>query len=451
MSVQSIQEPVARGIFDLDPKPTSDWAILAKTVAQLAMRIIFPLATVVMFASVLPITFSAILLPVAAIGSSFLSAFFFQPDTFYPLPASRPSESLLRDIPRPLNPHPPPALVATLAPNAPRGIGNASNNCWLNSDLQLLNSDPFIHEWIRNPLPQPPANLSPVASEDYKKFAITHLAFQNFFKAYDDASVRDRAVTPGSSQTLRMAIHRQRSWAISNSQHRQEDAHEGVSAILDYLPDTQRIRCEVRTHRNTAGLPAIQGHPDGIVSNEELPWCLQLPITGAAPQMQEMIRAYCDERVTDPINTELESVDGNNRRYPITRIERTFLEAPPTLRLQIKRFNWQKPPNIRLTRIPHLDYLFPQLQGRTVKNNIAIQIPLQLPLTLADGTVQNYRLKSFNCHMGETPNSGHYTAYSRVGEQWYFENDSFVQPVELPALQKALASGEPYMVSYERE
>ncbi len=424
----------------LPPELEMELVVFCKTISQLAVRTLFPLATFFMVTWVLPIAFHAVVLPAAAVGLAFLSAFFFQPENFYCPVAIKPRERLLAPLPEPgplLQALPPPAPPP---PDAPRGILNGGNNCWLITALQLIASDRGIRRWVTNPLPPLP--------EPDLMVAMIHRSLQQFFEAYDLA-VQQNLPVIGNPIVVRQALGLQNP-AVGG--YHQADPHEGINGILNEIPQEEKIRINVRHHYSIAGLPPIADHPNGITEVEEDSGSLELAIQGAQPNLQEMIQLHCNEviRPGDDPGVEFKGVDGIVHRYRHTLIERQFLQAPPTLRITLKRFGFQRPPKSWLSKIPYVLNLFPRLGGYILKNDSSVQIPLDLDVKQADGAMQRYRLKSFNCHVGATPHSGHYTAYSRRDEKWFLQNDAFVAPADQNEVERVLASGQPYMVWYEK-
>jgi ubiquitin C-terminal hydrolase len=388
---------------------------IVRTIGEIAARIIFSLGLMFFAAVFVPTPLQPIALTIAALGGPFLSGFFFLQEKFFFTHVLEPS-----------------VVPSRLDETAPRGIVNHGNNCWLNADLQLFESDPFIRLWLRE-------------AEAEERVVC---AFQKFFAAYDDAVKTNRAVTMASSQRLRREIGRENLLIHTpeNPQfNRQEDAHEGIQFFLNRLPDHQKIHFENRLHYRTDGLPPIEGHPDGIRIRGERSWGVELAIQGDAPDLRRMIEAHCNEAIENEPGVELRGIDGAVRRYPCHRIERRIVQEPPMLRITLKRFSYERGPETWMSR-----FFSAPPPGCIVKRDASIAIPLQMPLPLANGESPLYRLKAFVCHSGETPNSGHYTAYCRRGEQWYWANDTLIVPVDRQRVETALASPEPYMVWYEK-
>ncbi len=109
------------------------------------------------------------------------------------------------------------ALHRPFVPGQPVGIRNGSANCWANSLLQFARHIPSLYRIV-----QADRELQP--------------AFANFYRAYDRARATQQHTAPqASSQTIRQCLHA-RSDTISSRASRQEDAHEGLMAMMENFP-----------------------------------------------------------------------------------------------------------------------------------------------------------------------------------------------------------------------
>jgi len=130
------------------------WKISLQKITELVIQLLLPFIITIAFYALLPISFSAVVLPVITFGAVFASSFLFtsetekvRPVTIAPLQAPAP-------VARPLVP--PPLLPA----EAPRGITNRGlNNCWVNSLTQLFRCDAGIMDWFQK-FPDAIANFS---------------------------------------------------------------------------------------------------------------------------------------------------------------------------------------------------------------------------------------------------------------------------------------------------
>lgn len=453
---------------ELEPLFSEEQVMTMQTIAQLAIRILFPIGVTFMVATLgMPLAFQAVVLTVTAIGTSFLAAFFFNPDNFYVAPPS-PKNPVQQNI----------AVGAVAAPGVqpppldplvPRGIRNQTGlDCWLNSGLQLMNTDPGIREWIRNPLPPfvapaPKPGQDPAAHqrfvemkrEEYRQFGAIHQAFRQFVHNHDAAVAQGAPVSRASSRALRHAIRQGNPLIGARGQ---EDADEGLTNVLEMLPREQKIQLRQTFH--------LDGYPD-VSMDEDPDWRIPLAITGLQPNIPEMLRAHLDETIFDhapndqgvPNNSIERIVAGEVRRFKVMRKRWELIEAPPALRLQIKRFEFRKKPPTLLSKIPILNFLFNgEEEYESVKNEAAVSIPLQIQAPIGpigNGQVQqNYELTSFNCHLGGSLKSGHYIAYVRRTinneNKWFCCNDASVTEVGLEEVTRVLGTGSPYLVWYSR-
>jgi hypothetical protein len=305
---------------------------LWKTISELAFRILFPLAAVLLLTAILPIAFQAVALPVAAVGLAFLSGFFFQRDSFYVPPTSWNFPSLLKPPLERVPNAPPPQPLPPLPPDAPRGFQNLGNNCWLNSALQLYESDPFIREWVRAPL-VPVAN-DPRINEEDRHFAEVQARLREFFMESDAAVQRNLPIATGSVQNIRKSLSALNPLiltAANPNENRQEDPDEGIRNHLERLPNEQQIRFRLRFHYKSG---------EYRDDDEHYEWGIPLAIVGNAPNIEGLITDFCRDEIPDGARD-------------IERKTTEFFEPPPMLRLSLKRFIRQRAPeNWLMTLLP---------------------------------------------------------------------------------------------------
>jgi len=468
---------------------------IALVVAQTAIRVLFILASLLATAAAFPVSFHVIALPIIAMSSTTLAGFFFPDPTLVARPYFPPLPPLLRPAP----PLPLPGQIPAVIPQeAPRGLINISQNCGFNSSVHFLESDPITARWLRNLLP---ANMDMPAFEnflagydpkprlvaDFRAFAAAnpnpprpvrevfrefvdryvppiadfsayrkiqeafqhlqalHEPFSNFFAAYDVALRDNQEVIGGNSQALRLALHGIST--IPASEHVQVDAPEPLTYILDLLPDAQKMRIEEAYRYKTAGLPAIAGLPDARSRKEERTNFLTLEFKEneeTPTTLDRMFNYYCDHdmEAADPIR--YTGVDGQQHRYTPEHANRRFLEAPPALRFQIKRFYNVPPPKTWYSRIA--PSWFPGQSWTMVKKDIPVEIPPDFQITLPNGERRRYQLVSFINHHGSSIASGHYTAARIVNGRKYFMSDRTVTQPDQAAWDERLRKA--YVVCY---
>src|SRR3989338_3389286 len=108
---------------------------LALTVAQCAGRALFSLGMMYAFLHLFPSFALPVALSLTAVGAPFLSAFFYQDEAFYS-PSS--SSGLQLDT----------LFYPPLSCDGIRGIPNLGANCWLNSVLQMFQTDNSMLNWL---------------------------------------------------------------------------------------------------------------------------------------------------------------------------------------------------------------------------------------------------------------------------------------------------------------
>lgn len=133
--------------------------------------------------------------------------------------------------------------------------------------------------------------------------------------------------------------------------------------------------------------------------------------------LNQLLDSYFSEKVNDPENPwrpEKEEITQYSIRFKLT-------ERPSYLFLSLKRFGF----------------------GDTgpVKNNDFVALPengmLDLQRFTVDGKPAQYRLLGCIDHLGQSTDTGHYTAYVRQGEQWHYADDARVRTATFEDVSKA--------------
>lgn len=455
---------------------------LTKVVVQIAVRVFFILGSILLSAAVLPLHWHAVAIPAVAIGTTALASLCFPSHTHQALSSSLiPLPPLVRPI-------------EALSAEAPRPITNAGNDCWLNSLIHLLESDPAIANWLRHPL-TPTMDMAAFGAflagygipEDaiarfreyvdqqallrnsildlFKTFladnqeeAFRHMksiydnllgiqqSFAPFLATYDQAVQNKGHVDTSHALRSNLASQVPSFRSIQPNQRSQMDPAELMTTILDCLPNQQKLHFGESRLYNTEGLPNIQDNSDGVTETEERHGFISLSIgkENTTQTLAQLLQEYCDEQE----QLERTAVDGTLRLYP-TRTRRVFMIPPPVLRFQVKRFDNelslpQSPPQEGwLTSL--LAYFWPQPplvpEWRIVKKDTPIEVPPEI--TVAE---RQYRLVSFVNHVGDTPQSGHYTAARIVNGNQYFMNDQYVTLADQSAWDERLRHA--YLLCY---
>jgi hypothetical protein len=118
-----------------DIAPT--WKLLLQKITEIALQILVPFGLILIFAVILPVKFSAILLPYISFGLVFSFSLMF---------ASHKAQ--LEAIPE-SQLFAPPELREPLPLDAPIGMVNIFANCWVNSLTHMIRTDEKLVAWIR--------------------------------------------------------------------------------------------------------------------------------------------------------------------------------------------------------------------------------------------------------------------------------------------------------------
>jgi hypothetical protein len=259
-----------------------------EVIQEVVVRVLFIYVSIVMSASLLPLSFHAIALPIVALSSTFMAAHFY-PDPRKPFTQPKVLEEAAKEA----------QVVESLpAVAALKGFVNGMKNCAICSCLQLLLSDPEIERWLRS---QPP--------------------FDAFFASE-------------SVQALREALHRI-SPSISPLSNVQLDPAEVMMAMFTLLPERLKLNLTIHTH--------LRGNPDLLYyrppRNVTCGFLVfDLPKNEESHDLQELLRFQLNTPGTHQISAV--GKDHLVHNYDVDRTETILTEAPSAIRIQIARFGY---------------------------------------------------------------------------------------------------------------
>jgi hypothetical protein len=268
-------------------------------------------------------------------------------------------------------------------------------------------------------------------------------AFRVFFEAYSRAEEKGKKLVNSNSQRIRVALSQLEGSQIHASSSYQEDAFDILRILLDFLPDRQKFSAKQAIHLNTFGLPAIAGSD---IAQRDIPVETIIPLE-LNPQGSLLLafQNYIQNTNLEGNYLRCRDVEGTMRDYPINRVELSFINVPSALRLQIKRTQFEMPEPREGWFGWFWDW-WSGSQGRAMKNSTPIDVPLELNLPIVDRAPMKYVLNSFVNHLGDSPNSGHYTSYRAVGGHYYHINDREVTLLSQEAWMEAARGA--YLLCY---
>ncbi len=485
--VQQQPRPVQQG-----PSPCLQMLYqLSEVIIQVAIRALFIAAHILMAAWLLPLSWHWVALPIVALGSTVLAAFFFPQFSVIGLGDVRPKTPLLPPVRRGVNGQ----IPEHYPDGSPVGYRNEGENCAFNSVAHFLDSNPNLAQWLRSPVTDetdwptflaflgtylPPAalrdqfeqyvaqqpdpkpsvkrmfhqflenyvpNVVDRVQTDRIKNTFAHLerahpVFKPFYQANDAAVQNRRAVSDGRSGDLRAVLAQVN--PLIEEGNVQTSADFIATPVLDILmPETMKTVIERTVHYNMQGLPPMaEPSPPQVERVGLLP--LDIDSNDPAPTLERLIQNSFNYGNVDP-RTEM-GVDGVKRDYPIERISVEFLEAPPALWFWLKRFRQEPPPEGLYNQfLAYMHREFPKFSSyalqrpigyRDIKINTPVQCPEEITIRLKNGQQLQYRLSSFVTHQGMADRGyRHYVSGEiRVGHKFY-ENDSVTTLVENQADQ----------------
>ncbi len=369
------------------------WQQTSSVIAEIAFRILIPLATCFLLYSALPVGLAAFAVPFAAIGLSFATAFLF----------NKPAQGIQ------LKPQLPPSAMA---PHAPRGLLREGNNCWLNSLLQLLRKDRPLMDWIQNNEAGEP--------------------LRHFYESYQGTYEHNWSHALTSTQPMREFIA-----GITNqippSCATQQDPTEGLQILYHLIPDNQKAVIETTIRLDTTGLPDILDNPQAVIKlTSRNPGLLpvEMSVNGEEPgaaNLLDLIPNSLHGTDHDPDGIDRMGVDGVMHRYKPIDTTYRFTEAPAACWVQLKRF------------------IYP---GEAIKIGTPVTVPDRAPFPIVDGAAPEYELDSFLVHRGpgNTPHMGHYISYVKENGEWFELNDHVV--TRLTAEQAERAKSIAYLLHF---
>ena len=393
-----------------------------QTITQIAVRILFPVTAIWIFSSVVPIGFSAIALVGIGTAAATLASLFFQEPNYI-------SNSEANEFPSFLNPGLG-FVLSELPPypqHFPRGINNASMNCGINSAAQAIRCCPSLYHWL--------------SQAGYNEFE----PIRRFFQSYEDSIRHNRNTVEASSQDLRVALSRLTN-AIPPDMRVQIDPADALAAICNHLPRDMRGSIRETKHWDTSKNGPMLHNPQGITTTVPQDFfILPLVMTEEGPvRLDQMIEQHLNDRNQDTragAGIERYPEDGLHLvRYPLLQTERTIVDPPQILVVNVKRYNNPGAPQSILSSFLN------ESNGRINRNPIVAGDVISLPTE--SGRNCDYRLKAFTTHIGNTE-GGHHTATGEManGERFHM-NDRVVHLVQPEEWEQRKAQASVYI--YER-
>ncbi|MEI8366013.1 MAG: ubiquitin carboxyl-terminal hydrolase family protein [Parachlamydiaceae bacterium] len=296
-----------------------------------------------------------------------------------------------------------------LAALSPRGIPNIGNACYRNASNQALFAFPSI---IRK-LFHPETSALPVPiSEKYQQTC--HALQQLFLSLFPSCNNFEDVDPPDVSERLWLETL-VRTGVCSDinlrTKMRQHDAAGYSEAVLSEVLDETFILSRKLTAKN-------DGKKSESVCKELGHGMLHLPLKKNLTSLQELINDYFSVNLIEDEQNPWRPEGADGESLFLTKYQESFrvLGKPKDmLPIQIGRFGYGE-------------------DSGAYRDATALEIPENniVDFSKAYGRKPGrlmYRLKSFVCHHGSTPHSGHYTAYVQRGGIWYHCNDECITPL----------------------
>lgn len=381
----------------------------------------------------------------------------------------------------------------------PKGLHNLGNTCFLNSTIQCL---AYLPPFVQSILSIPPStknnNHQHHARKTPKGKLVTHTVQALFRRLHNTGSNKkvqlpgggSGAVTPRDMANALDYLSSYKRGGYKFRRGRQEDAHEFLVHLLDcmndgelreaginqeksgwrdrlpvprldqttfvvslvlswmlalrrqslILTDTSTVQCSFFQHRVFGGYFRSQVKC-GICeykSNTYDPFLdLSLEVNKSCRSLDDALREFSRKEVLDSDNRW--RCSGCKKRVRATK-QLTVFRPPLSLCIQLKRFSFSE--------FGGFGY-----GGSGQKITKRVSYPADLRLPLSDGRSCEYQLTGAVLHLGQSPTSGHYTAFVRKPtngkrDQWFCMDDSYAEPQHE---QHVLQSRDAYLLFYSRK
>jgi ubiquitin C-terminal hydrolase len=282
------------------------------------------------------------------------------------------------------------------------GLSNPGNHCYLHAVLQALISLQSSRELVNKPL-----EIHPEESEiDFQKRIATQKALRKFYIAYHNQSLNPRDLVKYVLELRNNLFATEPCIDFKNNPNGQKDASVFLEALLSVLDVNFSLQSRRKGISKLTGVPFDKEMPKDPMS------VLQIEMKQGV-SFQELLKAKTLEVVNDTsVNKWRLDMGEPVSEYDITT--HIVGEPPEFLAVQLKRFGTNK------AGIPH-------------KISAPIDYPEDDIVDLRELTNTSepvlYRTVGFVNHRGDLA-FGHYTAYTKREDVWWYSSDSTVVQVE---------------------
>lgn len=276
-------------------------------------------------------------------------------------------------------------LVVQPAQAQPKGLQNTSANCFMNSALQALFSLDSLSALLLKNTPQ----FYHKDTMAYNYVTLLSGVRQAVTAQYD----------PSPFCVSARVIMKEEAMAMG-------DSNEFITILLNSL-----VEDAIKRDNSVRNLLVIETYQflNGIKKSENIDYILNI---------QNLNRNNVSDSLNDYFSLDT-TTEGKTHQLRLLRTSRYFIVG-------IKRTGFDK----------------------NTKMQVKIDTPVSFPITNLDlngykagkQLLPKYDLKAIIMHEGEV-NAGHYTAYLRSGQQWYYANDSVVAAVPLKQIEELSVTG----------
>lgn len=317
--------------------------------------------------------------------------------------------------------------------NAPKGISNLGNTCYLNACIQIFTELKPLTNIIKTSAIQNQTKIETLLWKNWQDIL-------NIMSSPNNNTDKKEMLCPNGFIQAIQTISKSKKLSFFNDCNNQEDVSEFILFFIDSLHEciSREITVSICGHSENetdnfaieafkkikstlekqyseildqfygVSISSIHNKEKEIQSRQfETFMLLDLPIPNQPATLNDCIKEYIRPELLDGDN---KWYNDKTKEYEVVEKFITFWSFPKILIICLKRNG-----------------------GDGSKNSTFIDYPLELDLrTFVVGYKSSeyvYDLAGICAHVGN-PNNGHYTAFVKKNNEWYFCNDEKIQWVE---------------------
>jgi hypothetical protein len=320
----------------------------------------------------------------------------------------------------------------------PIGISNSSNNCAINSLMQMAIRSPLI------------TNL--MESGNFTDFS-------DFLYTYQSALSEATPVGERATELLRQSFARLFPNSISRTNHIDLDPSELLRLLFSTYDPSTYLETEVQYDQRAHPMNEPDKRNGVGVEREDSYVLIPLNMTGT---FQQSLNRFFDDRSPEAETAKFMGADGVEHQYSRIRERRRFTSTPDELFIQVRRFSGDfvqvksdDKESDSSKKDSKSDESVKKDDGGLVfqsrKDSREFNVVRELSLSARDVSSDKeeiYDLDSIVLHLGASLDGGHYISYNKVNGIWYKCNDNRVYTA-ISDEELDLVLSQSYLVHYK--